>query len=438
MKIEYITYRNRSPYPFCPGCSHTLVLDQLNAALRKLQLDPHKVVIVTDIGCCGLSDQYFETNAFHALHGRAITYASGMKLANPELKVVVIMGDGGCGIGGHHLLSAARRNVGITVLVLNNFNYGMTGGQHSVTTPHGGITSTTHLGNLERPLDIAGTVAANGASYVVRAVAFDKELPHLIAEAITNEGFSLLDIWELCAAYYVPNNALNRRTLEDMITRSGMRTGIIHREEREEYALAYRKQTASQIGKPTLQPKALEPHFKTSLSHPMRIVIAGAAGQKVVSTAALFGTGAMLSGLRATRRDEYPVTVMTGHSVAEVILSPEEIFYTGIEAPDLFVGLAVEGMKFSRRQFAALTERSTLYIRRDLLSAETHARVVPLDLTRVSKKEAALTAIAAMLDHSRLYPIAALEEAIHLTQRSERASESLRAVSNRVKIIETN
>ena len=435
MKAEYVTYRNESPYPFCPGCSHTLILDRLNAALGKLQLDPHKVVIVTDIGCSGLSDQYFKTNAFHGLHGRAITYASGMKLANPELKVIVIMGDGGCGIGGHHLLSAARRNIGISVLVLNNFNYGMTGGQHSVTTPHGGITSTTRLGNLERPLDIAGTVAANGASYVVRTTAFDKELPNLIAEAILHEGFSLLDIWELCAAYYVPNNTLNRRTLEDLITRLEMRTGVIQREERDEYARAYRKQTALQIGKPTLRSKSLEPHFKTGLDHQIRIVIAGAAGQKVVSTAALLGTGAVLSGLYATRRDDYPVTVMTGHSVSEVILSPEEIFYTGIEQPDLFLGLAPEGMKFSRRQFAALTERSTLYIRRDLLPIETRARTIPLDMGRVSKKEAAIVAVAAMLHHADLYPMPALQEAIRLKQRPEIAGETVRAIENSSKVI---
>ena len=113
------TYRNvERKYPFCPGCSHALVLDQLNAALIRLQLDPHQVVIVTDIGCVGMSDQYFEVNAFHGLHGRAITYATGIKLANPNLAVIVLMGDGGAGIGGHHLLNAARRNIGITVLVI--------------------------------------------------------------------------------------------------------------------------------------------------------------------------------------------------------------------------------------------------------------------------------------------------------------------------------
>ena len=224
-------------------------MDHLNSALVKLQFNPNKVVIVTDIGCSGLSDQYFNTNAFHGLHGRAITYATGMKLANPELKIIVIMGDGGCGIGGHHLINAARRNIGMTVLVLNNFNYGMTGGQHSVTTPHGGITSTTRLGNLERPLDIAGTVALNGATFVVRTTSFDNALPQLIEQAIASEGFSLLDIWELCAAYYVPNNTFNRAQLEESMVKIGFQRGVVHEEEREEYSLAYRNLAASGMKK---------------------------------------------------------------------------------------------------------------------------------------------------------------------------------------------
>ena len=135
-------------YTFCPGCSHSLVLDHLNTALVKMQLDPRQVVLVTDIGCVGMSDQFFDVNAFHGLHGRAVTYASGIKLANPDLKVIVLMGDGGVGIGGHHILNAARRNIGITVLVFNNFNFCMTGCEHLVTTPHCARTTTTRGGNL--------------------------------------------------------------------------------------------------------------------------------------------------------------------------------------------------------------------------------------------------------------------------------------------------
>ncbi len=135
------SYRNDTPYPFCPGCGHGPILDHLNKALVKAAIDPAKVVLVSDIGCSGLSDQYFATHAFHGLHGRSLTYATGIKLARPELTVIVVIGDGGTGIGGTHLLQAARRNIGITVLVFDNFNFGMTGGQHSTTTPPGAVTS---------------------------------------------------------------------------------------------------------------------------------------------------------------------------------------------------------------------------------------------------------------------------------------------------------
>jgi len=124
------TYMNKEagPLPFCPGCGHERLLRELDTALVKLQLDPRKTVIVTDIGCIGLSDPYFVTNGFHGLHGRSLTYATGLKLARPELTVIVLMGDGGCGIGGAHLLNAARRNLDLTLIIANNFNYGMTGG----------------------------------------------------------------------------------------------------------------------------------------------------------------------------------------------------------------------------------------------------------------------------------------------------------------------
>jgi Pyruvate/2-oxoacid:ferredoxin oxidoreductase gamma subunit len=352
-----------------------------------------------------------------------------MKLANPELKIILIMGDGGCGIGGHHLINAARRNIGMTVLVLNNFNYGMTGGQHSVTTPHGGITSTTRLGNLERPLDIAGTVALNGATFVVRTTSFDNTLPQLIEQAIASKGFSLLDIWELCAAYYVPNNTFNRAQLEESMVRIGFQRGVVHEEEREEYSLAYRNLVASGMKK--TQPNArvgLNPIFKSNLNRTLRLVIAGAAGQKIASAASLLGTAAVLSNLWATKRDNYPVTVMTGHSVSEVILSPVEIFYTGIDKPDIFLALAPEGMKECKRQLDSLTADDALYVRKELLPVQTDARIVPLDLSRIPRKEVTLAAIGTILKDLNLMPQDALKEAIRIVQNPQIASESLRAL----------
>jgi len=333
-------YRNETPYPFCPGCGHHTILDQLGAALSSLQIDPAKVVLVSDIGCSGLSDQYFSTSAFHGLHGRSLTYATGIKLARPDLKVIVIMGDGGTGIGGAHLLNAARRNIGLTVLVFNNFNFGMTGGQHSTTTPPGAITSTTPGGNLERPLDICATVAANGAGYVWRGTSFDHDLSVRIAEAVRAECFALLDIWELCTAYYVPKNKASKKTLTELLDQLDLKAGLLHRAEHAEYAAAYRAATALLHGKPLPSPQPIATRFAATLEKPFHLVIAGAAGGKVRSSARLVGEAALLSGLWAAQRDDYPITVKTGHSIAELVLSPREIHFTGAARPDAMIVLS--------------------------------------------------------------------------------------------------
>jgi pyruvate/2-oxoacid:ferredoxin oxidoreductase beta subunit len=250
---------------------HGAISNALNAALVKPQVDPRKVVIVTDIGCSGLADKYFVTNAFHGLHGRSVTYATGLKLANPDLKVIVLMGDGGCGIGGHHLINAARRNIGVTVLVFNNLNYGMTGGEHSVSTPPGGITSSTPGGQLEQPMDICGTVAVNGATFVARTTSFDKSLPDLMAAAIQNEGFSLVDIWELCTAYYVPNNRFSKGALENAMQVLKFPTGVLCQSARPEYSRAYREATAAERGEPALPVRPVQAKYASSLQrrHPV-------------------------------------------------------------------------------------------------------------------------------------------------------------------------
>lgn len=372
------TYRNRTPYPFCPGCGHGAILDHLNAALVKLELDPRRVVIVSDIGCSGLSDQYFATSAFHGLHGRSITYATGIKLARPDLKVIVVMGDGGTGIGGAHLLSAARRNIGITVLVFNNFNFGMTGGQHSTTTPPGAVTTTTPGGNLERPLDVCATVAVNGAGYVWRGTSFDKDLAERIADAVRAECFALLDIWELCTAYYVPSNHASKKTLATTLDDLGLKGGLLERRDHPEYAAAYRAEAERARGKPVAGPRAIEPVFRSTLERPFRFVVAGSAGGKVRSTARLVAEAAMLSGLWVAQRDDYPITVKTGHSISELVLSPSEVRYAGIRRPDVLLAVSDEGLAKSARQLAAMTADDRLYVLAGLEHPPTRARVTKL------------------------------------------------------------
>jgi len=426
------TFRNQTPYPFCPGCGHGTILDRLDQALVALGRGPDEVVIVSDIGCSGLSDQYFATSAFHGLHGRSITYATGIKLARPELEVVVVMGDGGTGIGGAHLLNAARRNIGITVLVFNNFNYGMTGGQHSATTPPDAVTSTTPGGNFERPLDLCATVAANGASSVYRGSSFDDDLAERIADAIRTPGFALLDIWELCTAHFVPSNKASRRTLAELRERLGFAAGQIQTLERPEYGAAYR--AASRPGASTVAPQILEPVYSTDLAAGLdrrfELVVAGAAGGKVRSAARTLAQAAVLSGLWAAQRDDYPVTVKTGHSLSQIVLSPEPIEHSGSSGrPDAVLVLAEEGLKKIAGLLPRLGEECELFVLPAFAGLDSPARKSIFDPaaseTKIAKTELALFALAAVVERldrrqggpggpSTLFPAGALEEALRL------------------------
>ena len=411
------TYFNEDqlPFSFCPGCGHGAILDHLNNALVNLQLDPHQVVIVTDIGCAGLSDRYFETNSFHGLHGRSLTYATGIKLANPELKVIVLIGDGGCGIGGNHLIHAARRNIDMTVLVFNNLNFGMTGGEHSVTTPPGANTVTTRHGHIERPMDVCATVTVNGASFVARCTSFEKRLPDIITQAINNDGFSLIDIWELCTAYFVPNNRFSKTALETSLDELGFDQGILHQEPKPEYTKAYRTAVADRFGMESLPPQPLPTKYTHNLANKLNCIIAGSAGQRIGTSAGVFCRAAVLSGLWASQQNDYPVTVKSGYSLSEVSLCLDETIYPGFEKPDLMIVLSEEGLETVSSHLSLLTGQDTLFIHASLLPLQVKARVVALDFDARDKKHIwSLKAIEEVLHHTKIFPLEAWEEAISM------------------------
>jgi 2-oxoglutarate/2-oxoacid ferredoxin oxidoreductase subunit beta len=425
----YMT-EEKGPLPFCPGCGHHAIVKSLDKALVQLQMDPREIVIVTDIGCIGLSDIYFSTNAFHGLHGRSITYGCGLKLARPELTVIVILGDGGCGIGGTHLLNVARRNIGITLIVANNFNYGMTGGQHSVTTPTEGITSTTPWGNVEGAMDLCGMVGAAGAGWVYRATAFDKDLPEVLAAAIRQPGFSMVDVWELCAAYYGPRNRFKKEDLLRLLDGSGLRTGLLVNKPRPEYSEQYRKVLATQ-GRAERIEQSIGIAYAHGVERQTGIVIAGGAGQKIKSTATLFAQGAMFSGLEATQKDDYPVTVMTGYSVAEIIVSPQRIDYTAIDSPDYLVILSEEGAARMKKKIESLPATCTVLADEGLSLPDTQARVMRLPLRQVSRSidrlGMATMALAFLLKHAGLFPLEAFKRALSTFQKPAIAEKNVAA-----------
>ncbi len=392
--------RNERAYPFCPGCGHGPILDHLSAAMAKNGLNPTDVVIVSDIGCSGLSDQYFNANAFHGLHGRSITYASGIKLARPELEVVVIMGDGGTGIGGAHLLSAARRNIGITVIIMNNFNFGMTGGQHSTTTPTGATTSTTPLGNLEQPLDICATVGVNGANFAYRGTSFDRDLADRIAEAMRRPGFALLDIWELCTAYYVPKNRLSKSGLNETLDNLGFANGLLYENDHPEFSHAYEEFSAEMRKTARTRTTRLESAFATTLSSRFDLVVAGSAGAKVRSAVATMAKAGLVSGLHVAQSDDYPITVQTGHSVSDLILSPQPIHFAAVETPQALLILSQDGLAKSQRHLANMKDIDHVFVLPEFSDVETRAQVEVIDFsnnsTRITRTSMALAATAAV------------------------------------------
>ncbi|MBI5197462.1 MAG: 2-oxoacid:acceptor oxidoreductase family protein [Nitrospirae bacterium] len=420
------------PFPFCPGCGHGFILPRIDEALERIQADPARVVIVTDIGCVGLSDQYFRTHAFHGLHGRSVTYATGIKLADPDLHVLVLMGDGGMGIGGAHLLSAARRNIGITVLVFNNENFGMTGGQHSVTTPENARTPTTRMGNLETPLDIYATLSPSKPNFLARSHAYDPALSGLIAEGLTCGGFALIDIQEYCTAYFVPANMTEENGILALPVEETPVVAV-SRHDREEYSRAYRSRYHRPPGTPEKERKetSLDPVFSHRLTRKTSVVLAGGAGQKIQSTAALLCRAAILSGLHATQKNDYPITIMTGYSVSEILVSPEPIDYTGIVSPDILVLLSEEGLKKVGKSIPALSATSILYAEESLTLPPTRASVRRLPFRQTAAKidsaSVALVAVGALLSNSGAIPAEAVKQVLREIADLDRASKSLAA-----------
>ncbi len=196
------------PHIWCPGCGHGTLMRDVAQAIDNLGLDHDKVVIVSGIGCSSRAAGYLDFNTIHTTHGRAIAFATGIKLANPELEVIVIAGDGDISaIGGNHLIHAARRNVGMTVVVFNNNIYGMTGGQYSPTTPRGEFGTTAPYGNIDRAFDIAGLAFGAGASYAARGSAYHtQQTVSYIQQGILHKGFSIIDCASICPTYYGRKN----------------------------------------------------------------------------------------------------------------------------------------------------------------------------------------------------------------------------------------
>lgn len=215
---QYLRHEKKFPHVWCPGCGNGVVLGSLIRTIHKLQYSKDEIVLVSGIGCAGRMTAYVDFNTLHTTHGRALTFATGIKLVKPHLKVIVVMGDGDAtAIGGNHLIHAARRNVNLTAIIINNHIYGMTGGQFSPTTPYGLRASTAPHGHVEHTFNISKLVEAAGGSFVARGTVYHVNLlDRLMEKAIPKTGFAVVEIMSTCPTHFNKLNLLG--TAVDSLT----------------------------------------------------------------------------------------------------------------------------------------------------------------------------------------------------------------------------
>ncbi|AXV37228.1 MAG: 2-oxoglutarate synthase [Methanobacterium sp. BRmetb2] len=202
--------KDRLPHIFCAGCGNGIVLNTFFNGMEMAEVDFENIVMVSGIGCSSRIPGYVKCDSLHTTHGRPISFATGIKLGNPQHDVVVFTGDGdAAAIGGNHLIHAARRNIDLTVICINNSIYGMTGGQISPTSPQGSYGSTAPYGAIERPFDLSKLVSAAGATYVARwTTAHPLQLSNAVKKGLKNKGFSFVEVISQCPTYFGRKNRM--------------------------------------------------------------------------------------------------------------------------------------------------------------------------------------------------------------------------------------
>jgi 2-oxoglutarate/2-oxoacid ferredoxin oxidoreductase subunit beta len=354
--------RTAMPHFWCEGCGNGIVLQALIRSLDALKLDPEKTVVVTGIGCTGKLDDYVACHTVHGTHGRALPIATGIKAANPELTVIAVLGDGdGATIGGNHLLHTARRNIGVTAILINNMNYGMTGGQYSGTTPLGSKTSTSPYGDPEPAMDLCRVVEAAGANFVARSTVYHAvQLQRYIQQALTKPGFSFIEAVSTCPTYYGRFNG--RATPAEMLLSFRDRAvalggadavvppgydgkfaiGVFSDKMLDGFSERYEKvrDSARKTQTAVVSPATISASASSSY---WEIVMAGSGGQGLGLAGLLVGQAAVeYGGLQSSQTQAYGTAARGGFAKSELIISSGDIDYPGVTEPNFVICLSKE------------------------------------------------------------------------------------------------
>lgn len=416
-----------APDPWCPGCGHTAVVRALLEALAR-SYRPQDVVLVTDIGCIGMADAQFSCHTVHGLHGRGPALAAGIAITRPrpEMKVVALMGDGGAAIGLQHLMECARLNAEMTLVVCNNQNYGMTGGQHSAYTMQGVKTVTTPEGMAQSPFALCEMLAPLGVMRS-RLLATSKKLADVLAASLAHRGFALVETMNYCPSYSGKMNPdrLTPRAMEDFFSAQGLAFGT--------FPATTTAPPFNFVATPRSRPPQVTPLLHgNALAGQVRILLAGSAGEGVQSAAEVFAQAALRSGLEAVVRGEYPVTVGKGFSAAYLLLSAEPVLSPAGETWDFALVTSGDGLRFARPR---LPQTRTVVLDSSLAppageevaAASAPASVEQVDFRRHGSRSAAFAALVWALEREGWFPLEALREAVNELP-SPKARDSLLAV----------
>lgn len=424
---DQLLRKERIPHIWCPGCGLGSVLSSLIDALGSSGLDLKNVAVVSGIGCSGRAAGYLNLDSFHTTHGRAIPYATGLKLANPDLTVVVFSGDGDLvAIGGNHLVHAARRNIDLKVVCINNFNFGMTGGQCGPTTPRGAKTTTTSYGNVDKPFNLMNLLAACGAPYVARWTSVH---PHYMkiamGEMLQKDGFSFLEVIAPCPTNFGRRNKMRdlnllKRFLEQSTIEANpdLRKADIEFDtpilcgkfvdlERPSFVKALEQGISARVkvahfrgdGKAPLEedppkaagskpPKEASTVEKTVIERPIQIKLAGLGGQGIGLLGLIIGrAAAVYDNNQAVYTQEYSPEARGGASSSSIIIASEQINMPYVTEPDIMVSMAQGAYNKYQKE---IMPKSILMIDEDLvkpkdLPVSVLVRAIPA--TRMAEEE---------------------------------------------------
>ncbi len=377
---------NTDVLPYCKGCGHDLIARNSTKALEKMNFSPLDVIIVTDIGCHGIIDKCLNTHTVHGLHGRSAALGAGISfgMKNTSQKIIVFIGDGGATIGLQHFLEAARLNLNMTVVVHNNYLYGMTGGQTSGLTPHGFNTTTSYEGNQFTAYDICALAHTAGAAYISRIMGIG-DISEKLAVAFATRGFSMVEVLEICPSYGMKLNP--RRKLMEIVQSAGKPLGE-WTNTREQY-MAHQGEKSANLMEEVPQFKK---GFNAYLKSPKSVIISGSAGEGIQLAAGLLCKASISSGLSVTQKGSYPVTVGVGFSTSEINLSKKHIRFHGIDIPDVVIITSEDGLAHNLKKIQCMT-RGSVYIDSSLSLPETQAEIIQHDFRGIGARNAAIYAV---------------------------------------------